>query len=81
MEVARARAPPPRGFNQSANSFQTNPNKTKQFSLDFLGFIRPIRGFSMGYEQKNKKNRIASQVARQVAAVGTQPSWWLTEAV
>jgi hypothetical protein len=44
------------GFNQSANSFQTNPNKTKQNCLDFLGFIRPNRGFSKGYKQKNKKN-------------------------
>jgi hypothetical protein len=39
-------------FNQSANSSQANPNKTKQKSLDFLGFIRPNRDFSMGYEQK-----------------------------
>jgi hypothetical protein len=30
--------------------------------LDFLGFIRPNRDFSKGYEQKNKKNRLASQV-------------------
>jgi hypothetical protein len=37
------------------NSDQTNPNKTKQKSLDFLGFIRPNRDFSMGYERKNKK--------------------------
>jgi hypothetical protein len=29
--------------------FQTIPSKTKQKSLDFLGFIRPNRGFSMGY--------------------------------
>jgi hypothetical protein len=50
------------GFNHSANSPQANPNKTKQKSLDFLGFIRPNRDFSKGCEQKNKKNRIASQV-------------------
>jgi hypothetical protein len=43
------------GFNQSGNSLQANPNKSKQKSLDFLGFIRPNRDFSMGYEQKNKK--------------------------
>jgi hypothetical protein len=30
--------------------------------LDFLEFIRPNRDFSKGYEQKNKKNRLASQV-------------------
>jgi hypothetical protein len=37
------------------NSVQANPNKTKENCLDFLGFIRPNRDFSMGYEQKNKK--------------------------
>jgi hypothetical protein len=50
------------GFNQGANSVQANPNKTKQNCLDFLGFVRPNRDFSKGYEQKNKKNRLASQV-------------------
>jgi hypothetical protein len=38
-----------RRFNQGARSFQANPNKTKQKSFDFLGFIRPNRDFSMGY--------------------------------
>jgi hypothetical protein len=28
---------------------QAQPNKTKQKSLDLLGFIRPNRDFSMGY--------------------------------
>jgi hypothetical protein len=50
-------------FNQGVHSVQTNPNKTKQDCLVFLGFIRPNRYFSKGYEQKNKKNRLASQVA------------------
>jgi hypothetical protein len=54
----RRRAVEPR-FNRRANSFQINPNKTKQKSLDFLGLIGPNRDFSMGYEQKNKKNRLA----------------------
>jgi hypothetical protein len=39
------------GFNQRANSFRANPNKTKQKGLDLLGFIRPNRGFSMGYRE------------------------------
>jgi hypothetical protein len=30
--------------------------------LDLLGFIRPNQDFSKGYGQKNKKNRLASQV-------------------
>jgi hypothetical protein len=42
-------------FNQSANFVQTNPNKTKQKSLDFLGIVRPNWDFSMGCGQKNKK--------------------------
>jgi hypothetical protein len=32
-----------------AKLIQAKPNKTKQKSLDFLGFFWPIRGFSMGY--------------------------------
>jgi hypothetical protein len=35
---------------------QANPNKTKQKSLDLLGFIWPIRDLSVGYAAKNKKN-------------------------
>jgi hypothetical protein len=35
------------GFNQRANSFQANPNKSKHNSLDFLDFIRPNRDFSL----------------------------------
>jgi hypothetical protein len=55
LKPARLRAalrlrPEARGCNQSANSVQINPNKTKQNCLDFLGFIRPNRDFSMGYE-------------------------------
>jgi hypothetical protein len=34
---------------------QTNPNKSKKKRLDWLGFIRPNRDFSMGYSGKNKK--------------------------
>ena len=30
---------------------QTRPSQTKKMALDFLGFLRPIRGFSMGYGQ------------------------------
>jgi hypothetical protein len=47
------RSPQRRRFNQSASSVQAKPNKTKQNSLDFLGFIRPNRDFSMGYDEKN----------------------------
>jgi ArsR family transcriptional regulator len=32
-----------------AKGLQAKPNKTKQNSLDLLGFIRPNRDFSMGY--------------------------------
>jgi hypothetical protein len=30
---------------------QINPSKTKQKSLDLLGFIRPNRDFSRGYSE------------------------------
>jgi hypothetical protein len=50
------------GCNLGANSSQANPNKTKQNCLDLFGLIRPNRDFSKGYEQKNKKNQLASQV-------------------
>ena len=37
---------------------QSRPSRTKKMGLDCLGFLRPIRGFSMGYEQsKTKKLR------------------------
>jgi hypothetical protein len=62
---ATARARP--GFNQSANSDQTNPNKTKQSCLDFLGFIRPIRDFSMGYKRKIKKSTRVSGCVQNVS--------------
>jgi hypothetical protein len=53
---------PPGKRNLTAKSIQAKPNKTKQNCLDLLGFIRQNRDFSMGYEEKNKKNRLASQV-------------------
>ncbi len=34
---------------EHAKLIQAKPNKTKQKSLDFLGFLRPNRDFSMGY--------------------------------
>jgi hypothetical protein len=36
-------------YNFTASSVQINPSKTKQKSLDFLGFRSPNRDFSMGY--------------------------------
>jgi hypothetical protein len=62
-------------FNQGANSVQANPNKTKQKSLDFLGFIRPNRDFSMGYERKNKKNPLASQVVCKTSQACGHPQF------
>ena len=34
---------------------KARPSRTKKKDLDFLGFLRPIRGFSMGYEQSKQK--------------------------
>jgi hypothetical protein len=55
---------------------QTNPSKTKQKSLDLLGFIRLNRGFSMGYEQKNKKksSRVSSCVQNVSNRIFMAPS-------
>jgi hypothetical protein len=38
---------------------QGKANKTKQKSLDLLGFIWPNPDFSKGYGQKNKKSKIS----------------------
>jgi hypothetical protein len=38
-----------------AKQIQIIPNKSKQKSLDLLGFLWPIRDFSKGYTRKNKK--------------------------
>jgi hypothetical protein len=35
---------------------QINPNKSKENSLDFLGFLWPNWGFSMGYGESKYKN-------------------------
>jgi hypothetical protein len=35
----------------AAEQIQGKPNKTKEKSLDFLGFPWPNRGFSMGYSE------------------------------
>jgi hypothetical protein len=39
---------------------QGNPNKSKEKSLDFLGFFWPIRGFSIGYGESKQKNLLAA---------------------
>jgi hypothetical protein len=61
-----------RRYNQCANFSQANPNKTKQNCLDFLGFIRPNRDFSMGYGQKNTKK--STRVSSCVQNVSGTPS-------
>ena len=43
---------PPPGPPNRPKQTEANPNKTKQKSLDLLGFIRPNRDFSMGYGRK-----------------------------
>jgi hypothetical protein len=53
--------------NLKARSVQANPNKTKQKSLDFLGFIRPNRDFSMGYGKKIKKSTRVSSCMQNVS--------------
>jgi hypothetical protein len=43
--------------------------------LDFLGFIRPNPGFSMGYGQKNKKNRTRVSSCVQNVSNDAAPSF------
>jgi len=38
---------------------QIRPSRSKKMGLEFLGFLRPIRGFSMGYEQPKAKIQLA----------------------
>jgi hypothetical protein len=52
MDTTRARI--------SAKQIQIIPNKSRQKSLDFLGFIWPIWVFSTGHGGKNKKFRSGS---------------------
>jgi hypothetical protein len=49
---------------------QENPNKSKEKSLDFLEFPWPIRGFSMGYDGKNKKNSLRLNSRRRLRPTG-----------
>ncbi len=46
-------------------SDQPRPRKTKEKDLDFLGFIRPIRGFSMGYGQTQSKKIVDPAAPRR----------------
>jgi hypothetical protein len=50
---AQATRPAPRQARRPSKSKQNQipPNKSKQNCLDLFGFIRPIRGFSMGYSE------------------------------
>jgi hypothetical protein len=40
----------------AAKLIQAKPNKTKQKSLRFLGFLWPNWGFSMGYGESKEKS-------------------------
>jgi hypothetical protein len=46
---------------------QARPNKSKQKRLDLLGFIRPNRAFSIGYDDSKSKNPTLSQAMRQMS--------------
>jgi hypothetical protein len=56
-----------RGSGSAARFFPSrhkpHPSKSKQKCLGLLGFIRPNRDFSMGYDEKNK-----NQVSRLLGA-------------
>jgi hypothetical protein len=50
-----------------AKQFQAKPNKSKQNSLDFLGFIRPNQDFSMGYTDSKQKSDLVSNYVQNVS--------------
>ena len=45
---------------------QGNPRKTKEKSLDFLGFLWSNRDFSMGYDESKQKNRRTLKLASRI---------------
>jgi hypothetical protein len=50
-----ARREGPAHARDTAKSIQGKPNKTKEKSLFFLGFLLPNRAFSMGYGKSKEK--------------------------
>jgi len=47
---------------------KAGPSQTKKMGLDFLGFLRPILGFSMGYGQSKAKKFDPDEPRRRPAA-------------
>src|SRR5271165_157789 len=48
----------------SPSQTKPGPSRTKRMGLDCLGFLRPIRGFSMGYEQSKQSKQSKSKKQR-----------------
>ena len=66
-----ARREGPAHARDTAKSIQGKPNKTKEKSLFFLGFLLPNRAFSMGYGKSKEKN--FSPFAHAAARTRSQP--------
>ena len=49
---------------------KVSPSRTKKTGSDFLGFLRPIRGFSMGYEQSKSKNFLITRQRQLTSGAG-----------
>src|SRR5271157_4982899 len=45
---------------------KAGPSQTKEIGSDFLGFLRPIRGFSMGYEESKEKTPLPTSGCRLI---------------
>jgi hypothetical protein len=45
---------------------QGKASKTKEISLDFLGFLWPILDFSMGYEESKEEKSSHAELAFQI---------------
>jgi hypothetical protein len=65
-----------------SKQIQTKPSKKAWISLDLLGFIRPNRDFSKGYERRNKKksnSRLKLCAERLIGSpLDSPPSSWST---
>jgi hypothetical protein len=53
---------------------QGNPRKSKEKSLDFLGFLWRNQGFSMGYGESKQKNLPAFGDSQTASADNLSPS-------
>ena len=64
---------------EHAKFIQAKPNKTKQKSLDFLGFLWPNLDFSMGYGESKQKNLFPRHTVPQMSQNALRLLSWRPE--